>query len=116
MRIVVGIALLGVLVTAEPALGSAAGPSPHTTARQAEQNVLAARHLLSRWRVGLTDPKTGLVRPNTTAQCTGRGRAVAGRYASFHCTVRHRSATVVFTYIALRGNGFELRHRVVAHR
>lgn len=116
MRIFGIVALLGVLVTAGPALAKQASLPRHVTARQAEQNVLAARHLLARWHVGLTDPKTGLVRPNTTAQCRGRGRGAAGRYASFDCTVRHRSATVVFTYIALRGNGFELRDRVVVHR
>jgi hypothetical protein len=116
MRSLVVIALLGGLATAAPANASMSRSSPHTTPRQAEQNVLEARQMLTRWHVGLTDPKTGLVRPNTTAQCSGRGRAVTGHYASFHCTVRHGSVRVVFTYIALRGNGFELHNRVVVHR
>lgn len=119
------VALVGVLtLTAAVVPASRAAirfATPHTTARQAERNLLRAQHMLTRWRAGLTNPATGLVKPNTTAQCRGRGRGVAPRkgaaraFFSFRCVLRNHSHAVSVVYYALRGNGFEVRHRVLVH-
>jgi hypothetical protein len=119
------VALVGVLALAAgivPAsLAAMRSATPHTTARQAERNLLRAQHMLARWRAGLTSPATGLVKPNTTAQCRGRGRGVAHRkgasraFFSFHCVLRNHGHTVSVLYYALHGNGFEVRHRKVVH-
>jgi hypothetical protein len=117
------VALLGVLAIAAAVVPAAVASSrvgiPHTTARQAERNLLRAQHMLARWRAGLTSPATGLVKPNTTAQCRGRGAGVAPRkgaapaFVTFRCVLRNHRHAVSVVYFALRGNGFEIRHRVV---
>jgi hypothetical protein len=77
--------------------------------------------MLGRWHAGLVDPRTGIVRPNTTAQCSGRGRGVARHkggaraYFKFRCVIRNQQHAVTFLYYALVGNGFEIRRRVVVH-
>ena len=119
------VALVGALALAPavvPAsLAAIRTGTPHTTARQAERNLLRAQHMLARWRTGLTSPATGVVKPNTTAQCHGRGRGVALRtsayraFFSFHCVLRNHRHAVSVLYYALHGNGFEVRHRVVVH-
>lgn len=119
------VALVGVLALAAaivPASVAAIGTAtPHTTARQAERNLLRAQHMLTRWRAGLTNPVTGLVKPNTTAQCRGRGPGVAPHegaaraFFSFRCVLRNHRHAVTVVYYALHGNGFEIRHRVLVH-
>jgi hypothetical protein len=119
------VALLGVLAVAAALVPAALAASrvgiPHTTARQAERNLLRAQHMLARWRTGLTSPATGLVKPNTTAQCRGRGNGLAPRkgaaraFFSFQCVLRNHEHTVSVVYFALRGNGFEIRHRVAVN-
>jgi len=119
------VALVGALSLAAaivPApLAAIRSGTPHTTARQAERNLLRAQHMLTRWRAGLTSPATGLVKPNTTAQRRGRGRGIAPRkgaaraFFRFQCTLRNHRHAVSVLYYALSGNGFEVRHRVLVH-
>ncbi|HET7137529.1 MAG TPA: hypothetical protein VFI04_04185 [Gaiellaceae bacterium] len=95
---------------------------PTTTSRQAERNILRAQRMLARWHVGLVDTGTGLVKPNTTAQCRGRGRGFAHRkgaaraFFKFSCVIVNREHVVQVLYYALTGNGFEMHNRVVVHR
>jgi hypothetical protein len=91
-----------------------AATTPRATSSQAERNLLGAVHVLARWRVGITERRTGVLPANTTARCVGRGRRVGGRFASFQCTIRRGTLRVRVLYLVLRRNGFELRdHRVV---
>jgi hypothetical protein len=91
---------------AQPVL--AASPARQTRQR-AERNLLGATHMVARWRVGFVDPKSGLMRLNTTAACSGRGRAVQHRYTHFECVLRYRTTVVDVLYVAQNGNGFEVR-------
>ncbi|HEY0417361.1 MAG TPA: hypothetical protein VGC78_13335 [Gaiellaceae bacterium] len=119
LRLVLAAVVAAATVVA-PAL-AAAHPHlvPHTTARQAERNLLRAQRMLGRWHAGLTIPRTGLLRPNTSAQCRGVGRGVARHTGSaraffaFRCVIRNRRRSVAVVYHALPGNGFEVRHRVL---
>jgi hypothetical protein len=115
-----GITLLALLLAAVAQARSR--PLPTTTSRQAERNILQAQRMLERWHAGFVDPQTGIVRPNTTAQCSGRGRGVARHkggaraFFKFRCVIRNRQHVVAVIYYALVGNGFEVRRRVVVHR
>ena len=119
VALVGALSLAAAIVPAPPA--AIRTGTPHTTARQAERNLLRAQHMLARWRAGLTSPATGLVKPNTTAQCRGRGRGISPRagaaraFLRFHCVLRNHRHAVSLQYYALLGNGFEVRHRVVVH-
>jgi hypothetical protein len=94
------------LVAAQAVL--AASP-PRQTKQRAERNLLGATHMVARWHMGFVDPKSGLMRVNTTAACSGRGRAVQRRYTHFVCVLRYRTTVVHALYIAQSGNGFEVR-------
>jgi hypothetical protein len=93
----------------------AQGWSATTPTRQskqrAERNLLNATRLLKRWHVGLVDPKSGLLRQNTTAVCTGEGKPVARAYPRFACVLKHEKIVVRVAYTALSHNGFEV-HRL----
>ena len=88
---------------------SSAAAVPRQTKQRAERNLLAATRMLARWRVGLIDPKTGLLRSNTTATCSGKGTAVAHAYRQFTCVLRYRTVAVRLLYIVQSKNGFEVR-------
>ena len=90
---------------------SFAATQPRQTRRLAERNLLHATRMLARWHVGLVNPKPGLLLQNTTASCRGRGRSVAGKFASFRCVLHHGRRTVAVRYVALSKNGFEA-HRL----
>jgi hypothetical protein len=70
--------------------------------------------MLARWRVGLVDPHTRLIRNNVWVRCSGRGKAVLARHTGFRCVLGHRRTRVTVTYVVLRRNGFEVRDRSVA--
>ncbi len=106
------VAMATALLMAPAMLGGTAA----TTTARAERNILGATKTLNRWHVGITDPRTRLVRANTTVTCRGRGRHQAQGYASFTCVIRRRTLKVRVLYVALTGNGFELRHHVLLHR
>jgi hypothetical protein len=107
LAVVVSLSAARVVLAATPAQST----PPRQTKQQAEKNLLGATRMLARWRVGLVDPKSGLLRSNTTATCTGRGTAVAGKYRQFICVLRYRTTVVRVLYVVLTGNGFEA-HRL----
>jgi hypothetical protein len=95
--------------------GSTATPAGHTRS-QAEVNLLHATKILASWRLGLVDPRTKVVRNNTSVSCRGRGRAVRGRYPRFACTLRSATYLVSVSYTAKRNNGFSVRKLNVTRR
>lgn len=107
--LLIAVVVTAILLTGAPAAASSS-KSPRQTRQQAERNLLHATRLLKRWRVGLVDTKTGLLRQNTTATCRGTGRRVAGKYRTFRCVLRHDRHRVTVRYLALAHNGFEV-HR-----
>ena len=92
-------------------LAAQAVTAPTQTKRRAERNLLHATRMLRRWHVGLVDPRTGLLRQNTTAACTGKGARRNGGYHRFVCVLRHSKTTVRVLYLAQSHNGFEA-HRL----
>jgi hypothetical protein len=100
------LATLAVLLTAGAVF--AAAPARQTRQR-AERNLLGATRMVARWHMGLVDPKSGLLRLNTSAACSGRGRAVMRQYTHFVCILRHQGTVVRALYIAQSRNGFEVR-------
>jgi hypothetical protein len=108
-RLVVLLCLFSLVAAA---VASAAG-QPRQTRHAAERNLISAQRMLARWRMGLVDPHTSLIRNNVWVRCSGRGKAVEGRYALFRCVIGHRRTRVTVTYVSLRGNGFEVRERRV---
>jgi hypothetical protein len=105
------LAIVVALVAARAVLAAVQATPPRQTKQQAEKNLLGATRMLARWHVGLVDPKSGLLRSNTTATCSGRGTAVARRYRQFLCVLRYRTTVVRVLYVVLNGNGFEA-HRL----
>jgi len=104
--VILAVALAAVAVT-----HSALAAGPRQTKQRAERNLLSATRVIARWHVGLVNPKSGLVRQNTTAACRGAGAGTARGYSSFTCVVKHARTVVRVRYVALRRNGFEL-HRL----
>jgi hypothetical protein len=104
------------LLAAVAAPAATAAVTPRATSAQAERNLLGAVRVLDRWRVGITNRRTGVLPANTTARCVGRGRSVAGRFTSFQCTIRRGTLRVGVLYVVLKRNGFELRHHRVVRR
>lgn len=92
-------------------LAAQSATAPTQTKRHAERNLLRATRMLARWHVGLVDPRTGLLRQNTTAACTGKGTRRNGGYHRFVCVLHHKKTTVRVLYVAQSGNGFEA-HRL----
>ena len=109
---------LAIVVLMLPALASAAStaaPARHTRS-QAEVNLLHATKMLASWRLGLVDPRTRVVRNNTSVSCRGRGTAVRARYPRFACTLRRPKLVVSISYSAKRNNGFSVRKLSVSRR
>jgi hypothetical protein len=109
------VAAAAVLAAGTLASAADAATTPRVTPARAERNVLHAVRALARWHVGLADPHTGLLPANTTASCTGRGKSRRGAFSSLNCVIRHQTLRVSVLYVALRHNGFELRHHAVVH-
>jgi hypothetical protein len=100
------------LVSLAAGAASAAG-EPRQTRSTAERNLISAQRMLARWRVGLVDPSTRLIKNNVWVRCSGRGKAVQSRHTIFRCVLGHRRTRVTVTYVVLRRNGFEVRGRRV---
>lgn len=104
-RTTVLLALLAALAAAPSAQPAGA----RTTATRAETNLLLAPQVLRPLRRQLVDTHTNLVRNNTRARCTGRGRVVGGAYPRFVCVVARGGTGIRVLYIAKPGNRFEAR-------
>lgn len=102
------------------ALPAAAPATTSTVARhskqQAEINLLHASKVLASWRAGLVDPRTKLLRGNTTASCQGRGLPLEARFPRFACAIRTRTHVVSVSYLAQSKGGFEVRKLGVRRR
>jgi len=98
-----------VLMVSVPASAATSAPTPRHSKSQAELNLLHASRVLARWKVGLVDPRTNLLRGNTVAVCEGRGRPLEARYPRFVCALRTRTRIVSVSYWAQRSGGFEIR-------
>jgi hypothetical protein len=107
------VVLLCLVALVATAVAPAAG-DPRQTRSTAERNLISAQRMLARWRVGLVDPHTRLIRNNVWVRCSGRGKAVLARHTGFRCVLGHRRTRVTVTYVVLRRNGFEVRDRSVA--
>jgi hypothetical protein len=92
-------------------VGTADAASEPQSKLRAERNLIGAEKMLARWKVGLVNPWTRLIRTNVWVRCVGRGAAVAGRYTKFGCTVGYRRVRVTLTYLVLNRKGFEVRNR-----
>lgn len=103
--------LLAALALTLAAAASTKTTPPRQTKQHAERNLLGATRMLARWHVGLVDTRTGLLRSNTTATCSGRGTAVRHAYRQFTCVLRYRKTIVRLRYVAQSRNGFEV-HRL----
>jgi hypothetical protein len=103
------IAFLAFALIALAAAGT--GSAASATKRQAEVNVLHATRVLTRWHIGVADPRTGTLRSNTSVACSGRGPHSAASYRRFVCVVRYRTRTVRLLYTTGKGRGFRL-HRL----
>jgi hypothetical protein len=77
----------------------------------AQTHVLGATRVLGHYSPALLDPRTGLLRNNSTAVCHGIGKPHAGAYAALTCVVSSGRIRVSVRYLAQRHNGFEL-HRI----
>jgi len=110
-KLIASLVLVAALSAAPAATAATPKPPPRQTKQRAERNVLAATRMLARWHVGLADPRTGLLRSNTTASCTGKGSVVAHAYRQFVCVLRYRTTTVRLLYVVQSHNGFEA-HRL----
>lgn len=106
------VVLLCLVCLVATAVAPAAGEPRHSRST-AERNLISAQRMLARWRVGLVDPHTRLIRNNAWVRCSGRGQAVRARHTVFRCVLGHRRTRVTVTYLALRRNGFEVRDRRV---
>jgi hypothetical protein len=106
------VVLLCLVCLVATAVAPAAG-EPRQTRAAAERSLISAQRMLARWRVGLVDPHTRLIRNNVWVRCSGRGKAVHGRHTVFRCVLGHRRTRVTVTYVVLRRNGFEVRDRRV---
>jgi hypothetical protein len=110
MRILSLASVLGVSAAAV-ALPAWATGMPRHTPRVAQTHVLGAPRVLGRFSPTLLDPRTGLLRNNTTAVCRGIGKPHAGAYATLTCVVSSGHIRVSVRYLAEQRNGFEL-HRI----
>ena len=109
---------LAIVILMLPALASAGSTAttPRHAKNQAEVNVLRATKVLASWRLNLVDPRTRLVRNNTSVSCRGRGRVVKARYPQFACTLRSAALLVSVSYSAKPNNGFTVRKLSVSRR
>ncbi|MBA3245897.1 MAG: hypothetical protein H0T61_12085 [Actinobacteria bacterium] len=109
---------LALVVLALPALAPAATSTSvaRHSKQQAEINLLHASKVLASWRAGLVDPRTKLLRGNTTAVCQGRGRPIQARFPRFACAIRNRTHIVSVRYLAQSKGGFEVRKLSVRRR
>jgi hypothetical protein len=98
------VAFAGVLVAPATALGP-----PRHTPRQAQTNVLRASRVLGRFSPALLDPRTKLLKNNSTAVCIGHGKARRAAYSTFTCVVKNGRLRVAVRYLAQSHNGFELK-------
>jgi len=101
MRLRYACAFAAVLATAALVAGPAAASL--YSQRRAELNVLTAVRVLNRWHVGVVDPSSMTLRSNTSVSCRGLGRATAGRYRRFRCTLQYGNRRVKLLYTAVAG-------------
>ena len=108
--------LLLLLVPLALAAPTEAARTPAQTKDRAEVNVLRA--VPTKWKrrrlPGLVNPRTHLLRDNTEAVCSGRGKRQPGRrYSRFACVVRPHVHTprqgLYLSYRALAGGAFRIR-------
>ena len=114
-RLWISLAVVVLMLPALASAGSTAAPARHTKS-QAEVNLLHATRVLAGWRLGLVNPRTKVVRNNTSVSCRGRGSAVRARYPRFACTLRSATLLVSVSYTARRNNGLTVRKLGVSRR
>ena len=89
---------------AEAALGRHIKP-------RAERNIMGAHRVMDRWKVGLVNPRTRLLRNNVWVRCSGRGSRTRAGYMEFRCILGYRRVRVSVRYVAKTKNAFELHDR-----
>jgi hypothetical protein len=108
MKVIPLVGIVVVIASFLVAPASALAPARHT-ARQAQTNVLRASRVLGRFSPALLDPRTKLLKNNSTAVCAGHGKARRAAYSTFTCVVRNGRLRVAVRYLAQSHNGFELK-------
>lgn len=104
------ISLLASVCLAGALVASAAAATPvRHTAREAQTNILRAARVLGRFSPALVDPRTRLMKNNSTATCRGISHVRGTAAAAFICVVSSGRVHVRVRYVAQRHNGFELR-------
>jgi hypothetical protein len=104
------IPLLASLCVAGALVVAAAAASPlRHTAQEAQTNILRAARVLGRFSPALVDPRTKLMKNNSTATCRGVSHVRGAAASVFVCVVSSGRVHVRVRYLAQRHNGFELR-------
>jgi hypothetical protein len=101
---VVSLCAAGALV-----LPAFAASPPRHTARQAQTNVLRAARVLGRFSPALVEPRTKLMKNNSTAICRGVTNVRGTAASVFVCVVSSGRVHLRVRYLAQRHNGFELK-------